>query len=130
MGYEDKNNWIWSRSWGGRDLEEPRILLFRRTVFLENEPEKSVLQVSADTRYKLYVNGNLAETGPCKGDRQVWFLDTVDIGKWLKKGGKCDRRSGAALSGRPGKGKSRNVPYPHTRFIRERQYHRSGGKNI
>ncbi len=86
MGYEDKNNWIWSRSWGGRDLEEPRILLFRRTVFLENEPEKSVLQVSADTRYKLYVNGNLAETGPCKGDRQVWFLDTVDIGKWLKKG--------------------------------------------
>ena len=41
---------------------------------------------SADTRYKLYVNARLAEVGPSRGDRQVWFYDTVDILPYLHKG--------------------------------------------
>lgn len=86
MGYEDKNNWIWSENWGGEDLEVPRIVLFRREYLLKEKPKAAVLDISADTRYKLYVNGNLAETGPCKGDRQVWFWDRVDITRWLTKG--------------------------------------------
>ena len=86
MGYEDKNFWIWSQQWSGEDTEQARILLFRRELELKEEPESGILDISADTRYKLYVNGVLMGTGPCKGDRQVWFRDTVDITSGLRKG--------------------------------------------
>lgn len=49
-------------------------------------PQKGIIQVSADSRYKLYVNGQLAEIGPCKGDRQIWFADKVNLMPYLKKG--------------------------------------------
>ena len=51
-------------------------------------PQKGIIQVSADSRYKLYVNGQLAEIGPCKGDRQIWFADKVNLMPYLKKGKK------------------------------------------
>lgn len=86
MGFGDKNNWIWSKNWENEDQEKPRLLLFRKTFELEAEPKAGMLDISADTRYKLYVNGRLVEIGPCKGDRQVWFYDTVDIKKYLKPG--------------------------------------------
>ena len=50
MGYEDKNNWIWSENWGGEDLEVPRIVLFRREYLLKEKTKAAVLDISADTR--------------------------------------------------------------------------------
>ena len=86
MGFGDKTNWIWSPSWGKTDEETPGLLYFRKEFDLAEIPEEGILNISADTRYKLYVNGNLAGVGPCKGDRQVWYFDTVDIAPYLKKG--------------------------------------------
>lgn len=77
---------MWCQSWSGEDREIPRVVLFRRAVMLEQKPGKTLVNISADTRYKLYVNGRLAEVGPCRGDRQVWFCDTVDIGSYLTEG--------------------------------------------
>ena len=86
MGFGDKTNWIWSPSWGKEDEEIPGLLYFRKEIELGDLPVEGTLNISADTRYKLYVNGTLVAVGPCKGDRQVWYFDTVDIAPYLKKG--------------------------------------------
>lgn len=86
MGFGDKTNWIWSPSWGKEDKEIPGLLYFRKEIELGDLPVEGTLNISADTRYKLYVNGTLVAVGPCKGDRQVWYFDTVDIAPYLKKG--------------------------------------------
>lgn len=86
MGFGDKTNWIWSPSWGKEDEEKPGLLYFRKELELGDEPIEGSLNISADTRYKLYINGILVSVGPCKGDRQVWYFDTVDISPYLKKG--------------------------------------------
>lgn len=86
MGFEDKTSWIWSSEWEQEDQEKPGILLFRKEFELKDVPAGGILNISADTRYKLYVNGKLAEVGPCKGDRQVWFYDSVNIADHLRKG--------------------------------------------
>lgn len=86
MGFGDKTNWIWSPSWGKEEEKTPGLLYFRKELNLEEIPIGGSLNISADTRYKLYINGILAEVGPCKGDRQVWYFDTIDILPYLKKG--------------------------------------------
>ena len=78
--------WIWIPEWKITDEEEAALVLFRKEVELSAEVKKSVLQISADSRYKLFVNGQLAEVGPSKGDRQVWFFDEVDISSYLQFG--------------------------------------------
>lgn len=84
--YKKDSHWIWSPLWNAQDKDCPRIMLFRKEVRLDEVPVEGWIKISADTRYKLYVNGRLAETGPSRGDRQVWFYDTVDITPYLKRG--------------------------------------------
>ncbi len=62
------------------------MVLFRREIFLEDAPCAGVICISADTRYKLYVNDRLVEVGPSRGDNQVWFYDTVELLPFLKQG--------------------------------------------
>lgn len=84
--YLKNSNWIWSPEWNAEDKDCPRIMLFRKVVSLAEEPYESRIKISADTRYKLYVNARLVEVGPSRGDHQVWFYDTIDILPYLKKG--------------------------------------------
>ncbi len=81
-----KTNWIWIPGWNAEDKEEPRIIYFRKEVDLHKVPEKLEIQISADSRYKLYVNGKLIEIGPSKGDNQIWYYDTVDLAPHLTQG--------------------------------------------
>lgn len=81
-----KTNWIWLKNWTAQDKEEPAFVLFRKEINVYGRPEKGTIRISADSRYKLYVNGKLAEAGPCKGDGQIWFADEVDLIPYLKKG--------------------------------------------
>ena len=80
---DGRKNWITLRS-----APKDRVLrmFFRRTFFLDEVPEKIQLQVSADSRYKLYANGRLVEVGPCKGDSEVWYYDTLEFTSYLHMG--------------------------------------------
>lgn len=42
--------------------------------------------VTADSLYHLYVNGQAACAGPCRGDLRTHYYETVDIGSLLKPG--------------------------------------------
>ena len=59
---------------------------FRRTIHLTPETLPSCpvkIQISADTKYKLYINSRLVFVGPVKGDEHLWFYDEVDIQPYL-----------------------------------------------
>jgi hypothetical protein len=60
---------------------------FRKSFDLDVTPKRFVVHVSADNRYKLFVNGRLASLGPARGDVYNWNFETVDIAPLLKKGG-------------------------------------------
>ncbi|MBN2270978.1 MAG: alpha-L-rhamnosidase N-terminal domain-containing protein [Sedimentisphaerales bacterium] len=62
------------------------VFLFRRKFDLKAKPQRFVIHVSADNRYRLFVNGGAACMGPARGDLDHWRFETVDIGPFLKEG--------------------------------------------
>jgi hypothetical protein len=53
---------------------------------LDSVPDSLLVKLSADNRYKLYVNGELAAFGPQRGDVRHWFYDVVDLAPFLVPG--------------------------------------------
>ncbi|MDE7312134.1 MAG: alpha-L-rhamnosidase N-terminal domain-containing protein [Eubacterium sp.] len=86
MGDFNISNWIWSPEWNSQDKDNARVVYFRRMVNIAAKPKRTEIDISADSRYKLYVNGQFVEAGPSKGDDQIWFYDTVDITDYLREG--------------------------------------------
>jgi alpha-L-rhamnosidase len=79
----------WDASWvmvPGTDLERNGIYLFRKSIELGTKPEVFPVYVSADNRYKLYVNEVLVSLGPALGDIRHWNYETVDLAPYLKAG--------------------------------------------
>ncbi len=62
------------------------VFLFRRTFKLDKKPEKYIIYVSADNRYRLYVNGHRVSYGPARGYLLHWRYETVDISTYLREG--------------------------------------------
>ena len=62
------------------------VVMFRRTFALPDKPEHFIVHVSADNRYKLYVNGILAAMGPQGSDWRHWRYETVDLAPYLQSG--------------------------------------------
>ncbi|HWB27352.1 MAG TPA: alpha-L-rhamnosidase N-terminal domain-containing protein [Chitinophagaceae bacterium] len=62
------------------------IYHFRKTFQLADKPAHFVVHVSADNRYKLYVNGVQVSFGPARGDVYNWNFETVDIAPQLQQG--------------------------------------------
>ncbi len=59
---------------------------FRKSFDLAAVPSEFVIDISADNRYILYVNGERVATGPAKGDLFNWNVDVLDIAPYLKAG--------------------------------------------
>jgi alpha-L-rhamnosidase len=62
------------------------IYHFRKTIDLSSKPEKFIVHVSADNRYRLFVNGKAICNGPARGDLYNWYFETVDIAPYLQSG--------------------------------------------
>src|SRR3954466_12189222 len=69
-------DWIGSGTGGFNDAG---LYLFRKQLRLETKPERFVVHVSADNRYRLFVNGTLASWGPATSDLAHWNYETVDL---------------------------------------------------
>lgn len=69
-----------------RDRTSYGVFHFRKRFNLAARPDKFIIHVSADNRYKLYVNGQEAGDGPARGDLWHWRFETVDIAGYLIPG--------------------------------------------
>jgi alpha-L-rhamnosidase len=58
----------------------------RRTFDLTAVPARFVVHVSADNRYRLYVNGVQVSSGPQRSDVTHWRYETIDIASQLRAG--------------------------------------------
>lgn len=62
------------------------MVRFTRNFNLTTLPTQSLLHFSADTRYKLFVNGIHIATGPSRGSPLIWYYDSLDIAAHLQIG--------------------------------------------
>ena len=62
------------------------VFHFRRTFDLGAAPERFVVHVSADNRYRLFVNGTPVGSGPARGDLANWRFETYDLAPYLQAG--------------------------------------------
>ncbi|MBO5076391.1 MAG: discoidin domain-containing protein [Clostridia bacterium] len=85
-----KTDWNARWIWAGNDAQaENTWTMFRYGFELERVPEELVASISADSRYWLYVNGQLAvyEGGLKRGpDGESGYYDSIDLAPFLKTG--------------------------------------------
>jgi alpha-L-rhamnosidase len=62
------------------------VFYFRKNIDLAVKPASFIVHVSADNRYKLYVNGTLVSLGPARGDTYYWNYETIDLAPYLSAG--------------------------------------------
>jgi alpha-L-rhamnosidase len=65
---------------------ELSVYHFRKEFNLSSVPDSLWIHVSADSRYRLYVNGKWLSHGPAAGDLRHWQFETLDIAPFLKPG--------------------------------------------
>jgi len=96
-GQENKYNFnspaghkhYWESSWimhPTASVYDYGVFHFRNMLELDKVPDKFIVHVSADPRYRLYVNGVSVAFGPARGTIWFWRYETLDIAKYLKKG--------------------------------------------
>ena len=81
-----KTSWIWLPDWSREDDADARIVYFRKKFVPEDLLPSLPVRITADSRYKLYVNGTFVQEGPAKGDLEQWFVDTADLAPFLRAG--------------------------------------------
>ena len=80
-------NWIWTPDWTAQDDQEPHIVYFRKRFSLDTVPASKLIRISADSRYKLYVNGIFVQEGPQKAlSLKEWYVDTAELAPYLREG--------------------------------------------
>ena len=75
-------SWITHKDAGASDN---KTYYFKKSFCLE-AVENAIVEVSAQARYKLFINGCLAGFGPCKGSREKTFFDTINVTSLLRAG--------------------------------------------
>ncbi len=93
INYQGKEFTMLKHAWKAQWITHPKestldygVFLFRKTFKLKVKPERFIIHVSADNRYRLYVNGKYVCYGPSVGDISHQRYETIDIAKELKVG--------------------------------------------
>ncbi len=80
---------FWSARWiacPGASPTQYGVYHFRKTFELNEVPRSFVVHVSADNRYRFFVNGVPISSGPARSDLAHWNFETVDLAPHLTKG--------------------------------------------
>ncbi|WP_435531823.1 family 78 glycoside hydrolase catalytic domain [Spirosoma liriopis] len=85
-------NWT-NQYWPARWILHPTaparqygIYHLRKVIDLAQKPARFVVHVSADNRYRLFVNGKAVAHGPARSDTQNWNYETIDLAPFLQAG--------------------------------------------
>jgi hypothetical protein len=70
----------------GTTGQEFGVFHFRRVFELNDKPSTFVVHVSADNRYRLFINGQQVSSGPQRSDLMQWRYETVDLASHLRPG--------------------------------------------
>jgi len=76
-------DWITHADAGDR---KPVVLHFRRVIELVQVPRTVPVEVTADNRFILYVNGRRVASGPSTGTIEHWRVSRIDLAPWLHAG--------------------------------------------
>ncbi|MDS1032201.1 alpha-L-rhamnosidase C-terminal domain-containing protein [Porphyromonadaceae sp. NP-X] len=82
----------WNSLWIGPENDkgtEYGVYYFRKGIVIKEKPLSFKVHVSADNRYKLYINGKIVSMGPARSDTYFWNYETVDIAPYLVSGKNC-----------------------------------------
>lgn len=75
--------WIATPDGPARDFD---VAYFRKTLTLDRVPEHFLVDVSADTRFELHVNGQRVGAGPALADIHHWRYEVYDLAEFLHPG--------------------------------------------
>ena len=85
----DHERHAWSAFWispSGVSVNDYGVFLFRNSFDIEDVPDSLNVYVSADNRYRLYVNNHPVSSGPARGSLMYWRYETLNIAPFLKQG--------------------------------------------
>ncbi|WP_338874744.1 alpha-L-rhamnosidase N-terminal domain-containing protein [Spirosoma sp. SC4-14] len=85
----DWTNQYWTARWILHPTAPARqygVYHFRKSFDLAQKPNRFVVHVSADNRYRLFVNGKAVAIGPARSDTQNWNYETIDLAPYLQAG--------------------------------------------
>ncbi len=87
---ERERDWMAEWIWNKENLTDNNTwMCFNKKVVLDNVPQEFIADISADSKYWLYINGETVvfegsvKRGP---DKNSGYYDSVDIAPYLKKG--------------------------------------------
>jgi len=82
-----------NRKWTAKWISSPDnagseygVYLFRKEITLNSKPGNFLIHVSADNRYKFFVNEKYIGNGPARGHLLKWNFESIDIASYLKPG--------------------------------------------
>ena len=76
-------NWIWTTL---DDAKRNFTACARRVFSLDNQPAEALLDISADSRYVLYINGRRVGQGPARSWNHFKQYDTYEVSEYLCSG--------------------------------------------
>ncbi|MEI8073338.1 MAG: alpha-rhamnosidase [Bacteroidota bacterium] len=79
----------WKASWitvPNSSANDYGVYLFRKKIAITIKPASYLVHVSADNRYKLFVNEQMISIGPARGDITHWNYETIDLAPYFKAG--------------------------------------------
>ena len=81
---EWKAKWIWLP--GVANHERNHMMLARKTFALSAKPDKACLYISADSHYRLWINGVFVARGPARCNPHHQSYDIIDVTAGLRRG--------------------------------------------
>ena len=75
--------WIWCNA---QSREPFQFVRFRKTIEVASRPAGATAYITADTFYRLWINGQLVMHGPARSSRGKATVDPVDVSRYLAKG--------------------------------------------
>jgi alpha-L-rhamnosidase len=83
-----KASWIWHQGypWTSEPGAHEMVCFRREFEVFDPHDAQLVVDVTADSRYRLFLNGESLSVGPCKGDRSTHYYETVELSNRLAAG--------------------------------------------
>lgn len=80
--------WIWYQGypWSSEPGTHEMVCFRREFEVADPHHARLVVDVTADSRYRFFLNGESVSVGPCKGDRYTHYYETVDLSERLVAG--------------------------------------------